>query len=160
VPDLATWLAGTAILVGLAGIVLPILPGLALVVLAALGWAVQRQDGAGWVVVAVVVLLALVGQVGKYLLPGRRLRRAGVPARTLISGSVLGVVGFFVVPVVGVFVGFVLGVYLAELARLGSAGAAWPSTRQALAAAGWATLIELATGLMVALTWLLAVLTG
>jgi uncharacterized protein len=158
--DPATLLTGAAILVGLVGIVLPVLPGLALVVLAVLGWALQRPGGTGWVVVAVVALLTLVGQVGKYLLPGRRLRQAGVPARTLICGSLLGVVGFFAIPVVGVAVGFILGVYLAESARLGSPGAAWPSTRQALAAAGWAVLIELTTGLLVALTWLVAVLLG
>jgi uncharacterized protein len=158
--DLLTVLTGAAVLVGLAGIVLPVLPGLALVVLAVLGWALQRQDGAGWAVAVVAVIMAVVGELAKYLLPGRRLRRAGVPALTLICGSVVGVVGFFVVPVVGVVAGFVLGVYLAELARLGSPGAAWPSTRNALAAAGWGVLIELATGLLVALTWLIAVIAG
>jgi hypothetical protein len=94
--------------------------------------------------------------VVKYALPGRGLRTAGVPNRTLVVGGVLGVVGFFVVPVVGLVVGFVLGVYVAELQRLGST-AAWPSTKAALKAVGLSILIELAAGLAATALWLTAV---
>ena len=71
------------------------------------------------VVLIIVVLLVLValGVVVKYVVPGRRLKAAGVPTSTLLLGAALGVVGFFVIPVVGLLVGFVLGVYLAELRR-------------------------------------------
>ena len=75
-----------------------------------------------------------------------------MPARTLLAGGVLGIVGFFVIPVVGLLLGFVLGVYLAEYARLGRDGA-WPSTRAALAAVGWSILIELAAGLVATAVW-------
>jgi hypothetical protein len=98
------------------------------------------------------VLVVAAGTVVKYLLPGRRLREAGVPMRTMAFGGVLGFVGFFVIPVVGVFLGFVLGVYLAERARLG-ASRAGAATRQALSAVGWSILIELATGLLAAAVW-------
>jgi len=54
--------------------------------------------------------------------------------------------------------GFVLGVYLVELARLRSPELAWPSTKHALRAAGWSVLIELATALLMAVTWLTAVI--
>jgi uncharacterized protein len=69
-------------------------------------------------------------------------------------------VGFFVVPVVGLPLGFVLGIFLAERMRLGSSALARPSTAHALRAAGWSVLIELGTGLLMAGTWLTAVLTG
>lgn len=144
---------GLVILVGLVGIVVPVLPGVVLVVGAVAAWALERQDAVGWTVLAVSVVVFAVGQVAKYLLPGRRLKQVGVPARTTLAGVVLGVVGFFVVPVVGVFLGFVLGIYLAERARLRTHGAAWPSTVHALRAAGWSILIELATGLFIAATW-------
>jgi uncharacterized protein len=155
-----TVLVGVAILIGLVGVVLPMLPGLTLQVAAVLVWALRRQDRAGWIVLALVVAVFAVGQVAKYLLPGRRLKRAGVPTSTLVAGALLGVVGFFVIPVVGVLVGFVLGIYLAELARMGSHAAAWPSTKQALTATGWSVLIELATGLIVAATWLVGAVAG
>jgi uncharacterized protein YqgC (DUF456 family) len=86
------------------------------------------------------------------LLPGRRMRDAGVPGRTLVAGGLLGIVGFFVVPVVGLLLGFVLGVYLAELARIGRARA-WPSARHALTAVGWSILIELAAALLATAVW-------
>ena len=92
--------------------------------------------------------------MAKYLLPGRRLREAGVPYRTLALGGVLGAIGFFVIPVVGLFLGFVLGVYLGELGRFGDRAQAWPATKQALGAVGWSILIELATGLLAAAVWI------
>jgi hypothetical protein len=66
------------------------------------------------------------------------------------------VVGFFVIPVVGLFLGFVLGVYLAELRRVGSAGA-WPSTVHSLKAVGWSIVIELVFALLATWTWVVGV---
>ena len=146
-------LVGLAVLVGLVGIVVPVLPGSVLILGAVLVWAVQESSGAGWTVFAVATTLLVVGGVVKYAVPGRRLKAAGVPNRSLVAGGLLGIVGFFVVPVVGLVAGFVLGVYLSELSRLGR-GRAWPSTRSALGAVGLSMLIELAAGLLAAVAWL------
>jgi uncharacterized protein YqgC (DUF456 family) len=151
---LATVIAAVLVAVGIVGILLPVLPGLILVVAGIAVWAVARGDAVAWIVLAVAVAIVVVGTVVKYLLPGRRLRDSGVPGRTIAAGAVLGVVGFFVIPVVGLFVGFVLGVYLVELARLGGHERAWPSTKEALGAVGWSILIELATGLLAAAVWI------
>lgn len=151
---------GAVIALGLVGVLVPVLPGLALVWGAVLVWALVEQSTLGWVVLGVATALLAAGTVVKYVVPGRRLRRAGVPWRSTALGGALGVVGFFVVPVVGLLLGFVLGVYLAERQRLGGHGPAWQSTRQALAAAGWSVLIELAAGMAMAATWLAGVLMG
>ena len=152
--EVVTVLAAVLVAVGIVGIVLPILPGLVLVVAGVAVWAVARGDATAWIVLGIAVAIVLVGSVVKYLVPGRRLRDSGVPGRTIAAGAVLGVIGFFVIPVLGLFIGFVLGVYLAELARLGGHDAAWPSTRKALAAVGWSMVIELATGLLAAAVWI------
>lgn len=149
--------AGLLMLVGLVGIVVPVLPGLLLVWIGVAVWATERQDTTGWVLLAVATALALGGSALKYLLPGRRMRAQGVPGRTMAAGGLLGLVGFFVVPVVGLFLGFVLGVYLAERWRLGEHGDAWTSTMVALRAAGWSMLIELLTGLLIASAWVVTV---
>ena len=115
---------GLAILVGLAGIVLPVLPGTLLILVAVLVWATETGGATAWTVLGVTVVLLAVGSVIKFLLPGKQLK-AAVPTSTLAVGAVLGIVGFFVIPVVGMFVGFPLGIYVAEVARVGSA-AAWP----------------------------------
>jgi uncharacterized protein YqgC (DUF456 family) len=114
----------------------------------------------GWWVLGIAAALLVLGTVAKYLLPGRALKDAGVPNRTLLAGGVLGVVGFFVVPVVGLFLGFVLGVYLAELARSKDRRTAWPSTRHALRAVGWSIVIELAAGLLMAAAWIVGLVVG
>ncbi|MGH8774208.1 MAG: DUF456 domain-containing protein [Jiangellaceae bacterium] len=153
-------LVGVAILVGLVGIVIVVLPGLFLVWGAVAVWALVERTGIAWGVLAVATLLLIGGTVAKYLLPGRRMRDAGVPGRSIVAGVALGIVGFFVIPVVGLFVGFVLGIYAAERIRLGGHGVAWPSTVHALKAVGFAILIELLAGLLIAGSWLIAVLAG
>ncbi len=148
----STVAAALLVAVGLVGVVVPVLPGLVLVVGGIGLWAVPRNDAVGWTVLGVAVAVVALGTVAKYALPGARLRDAGVPGLTLLAGGVLGIVGFFVVPVVGLVLGFVLGVYIAERARLGRARA-WPSTRTALAAVGWGIVIELAAGLLATAVW-------
>ncbi|MCE3555060.1 DUF456 domain-containing protein [Pseudonocardia sp. RS11V-5] len=151
---LTALVAGLLILVGLVGVVVQVLPGLIVILAGVAVWAVPRGDALGWWVLGVAGGLLVVGSVAKFLVPGKRLRDAGVPGRSLLAGGVLGVVGFFVIPVVGLFLGFVLGVYLAELARLRSSAEAWPSTKHALSAVGWSILIELAAGLLMVAAWI------
>ncbi len=146
-------LAALAVVAGVVGIVVPVMPGSALILVGVLVWTVDERSAAGWLVLAVVTVLLAAGAVLKYTVPGRRLRSGGVPRRTLVAGGLLGIVGFFVVPVVGLVLGFVAGVYLMEAQRLG-ATRAWPSTRGALTAAGLSLLIELAAGLLASAVWL------
>jgi uncharacterized protein len=151
-------LVGVAILAGLIGVLLPVLPGLLLCWGAVLVWALVERTAVAWAVLAVATVLFAGSQVVKYLVPGRRLRSAGVPWGSLAAGGVLATVGFFVIPVVGAVVGFVGGVYGAERLRLGTHAAAWPSTVRALQAVGLSVLIELGAGLLIAAAWLAAVL--
>ena len=148
-----TVLVGLAVAVGLVGIVVPGLPGSALVAGAILAWAVVVGTASGWVVFGVAAGFIVVGTVVKYAVPGRRMRRDGIVVSTLLAGALLGVVGFFVIPVVGLVLGFVLGIYLAEWRRLGRHDRAWPSTVAALKAVGLSLLIELLAALAAALTW-------
>ena len=157
--DVLTLAVGLLMLVGLIGIVVPVMPGLLLVWVAVLIWASGTQTTAGWVVLGIASTLALSGLLLQYVLPGRRLRTAGVTTSSTMAGAGLAAVGFFVLPVVGAFVGFVLGVYLAERIKLGNHAIAWTSTRHALRAIGLSLGIELATGLAIAATWAVAVAT-
>lgn len=150
--ELVDLVVGLVVAVGVAGVLVPVLPGSALILVAVLAWAAVLGTGAGWLVLAAVATLLAAGAVVKYAVPGRRLRDAGVPNRSLLAGAGVGVVGFFVVPVVGLVLGFVLGVYLSEAQRVGRSRA-WPSTQHALRAAGLAVLIELAAALLASATW-------
>jgi uncharacterized protein YqgC (DUF456 family) len=148
-----TALAGLLVAVGVIGVLVPVLPGLILVLAGIAVWAVPRGDALGWWVLGIAAAVVVVGSIAKYLLPGRRMRESGVPTRSVVAGALLGIVGFFVIPVVGLFVGFPLGVFLSELARLRDSSKAWPSTRRALGAVGFSILLELATALLAAGVW-------
>jgi uncharacterized protein YqgC (DUF456 family) len=145
-------LVALVIAVGLVGILVPILPGSVLVAGAILVWAWTTGGATSWTVFAVAAVFIVAGTVVKYVLPGRRLQVAGIPASTQWFGVLLGIVGFFVVPVVGLLLGFVLGIYLAELRRVGSAQA-WPSTVHSLKAVGLSIVIELVAAVLATLAW-------
>ncbi len=150
-----TVICGLVMVVGIFGVVVPILPGLLLCWLSVLGWAIFAEGTAWdrWPVFALATTVALGGWLAKYALPGKRLTDSGVSKRSIIFGGLLGLVGFFVVPVVGLVLGFVLGIYLAEQTRHGDAKAAWAATKTALKAVGIAIMIELAAALIIAAIW-------
>jgi uncharacterized protein YqgC (DUF456 family) len=158
---LVSLLTPICVVVGIFGVLLPMVPGLLLCWAGVAAWAVFGGHGAtGWAVgIAATVVLAL-GFVAKYLVPGRNLKRAGVSNLTLFLGGVGGIIGFFVIPVVGLFIGFVLAVFLVELARQSDSSRAWQATKHALKAAGLSMLIELLTALLIAAIWLGGVFIG
>jgi len=152
-------LVALAIAVGLAGILVPLLPGTLLVWAAIAVWAFLERTTSAWVVLGVVSVLLGAGILVKYLWPVKRMRAADVSARTLAVGGLLGVVGFFVIPVVGLVVGFVAGVYLAELAQRRDRSRAWAATVHAVKGVALSVGVELAAGLAATAVWAVAVLT-
>jgi uncharacterized protein len=155
--DLGIAIVALAIAVGIAGVVVPVVPGALLVWAAITVWALAIGSTTAYAALAAATVLIGGAQVAKLLVPGRRLLNAGVPRRSILAGTVLAIVGFFVIPVVGFFVGFPLGVYLAERRRLGRHASARDSTEQALRAIGLSILIELSATAIAAGVWLLAV---
>lgn len=150
-------LVGLVMLVGLAGVVVPGLPGLGLVWLAALGWVLLDGGGAArWALLGLLTLLALAGTLAPYLLPGRGAKDGGAPWWVLAVGGAGMLLGFFLVPVVGVVLGGVLGVWLAELLRLREAAPAWRSTRSVLTGYGLGVLVQLGAGALMVGSWTVA----
>lgn len=150
-------LVGLVMLVGTMGIVLPVVPGLLLVWLAALVWATEQQTGTGWTMLAVATTAYAVGLVGQYVVPGRRMRAAGLDTRVVAAAALVAAVGFFVIPVVGAPIGFVGAIYLLERRRRRAHAPARAATVQALRAVGLSMGIELATALAIIGTWAVGV---
>ena len=147
------WVPALFIGVGILGIVVPVVPGLLLALAGVLIWAVDTGGTSAWVVLGICVGLYAAGLAVKFLVPGRRLKQQGVGTGTLLLAVVIGIVGFFVVPVVGGPLGFVLGIYLVERLRSGDGAVAWARTKHALRAVLTSMGIELTTGLLIAVTW-------
>lgn len=146
-------LVGLAMLVGLAGTVLPLLPGLPVIWVAGLVWVLASDGAARWVVLVVLTALLAVGTAAHYVLPARALG-GRAPRSTLVLGAVGALVGMVVLPVVGFVLGGVAGVFAAELRRTGDAADAWESTRRVLVAFGIGMAVEVGAGVLMVLTWL------
>lgn len=151
-------LVALAIAVGLAGIIVPILPG-GLLVIAAIGvWAYVEASTTSWVTFGIAAALFVAAEVIKYTWPVARMRRADVRTSVLVIGAIAGVVGFFVIPVIGLLIGFVAGVFAAELSLRRDPTRAWASTVHALKGVALSVGVELTGGLLATITWVIGVL--
>ena len=145
-------LIALAIVVGVAGVVLPVLPGILLVAAAVGIWAAAH--GVWWLVAAVVVLTAAALAL-KIAIPARTARDAA-STMALAVGAVTALIGFFAVPVIGAPVGFVAGVLVAELVRLRSLPTAWQATWATTKSLGLAMVVELTATLLMAGLWVVS----
>lgn len=144
-------------LVGTIGIIFPVLPGLVVVWAATVLWALEQQTPAAWVVVGVTTVLYGAGLVLKLLVPGRRLRAAGVDLKVIALAVGVAVVGLFVIPVLGAPIGFVGAIYLIEQLRHRNHSQAWAATRQALRAVMVSMGFELLAALAIIMAWAVGV---
>ncbi len=112
-----TILAGLAYIVGLAGIIVPVLPGTITIVIATLIWAIIVGGWPAWIAFGIVLLLGAAGMTTSYVLTGRRLHRAEVPMWPIYVAIVSGIVGIFVIPFLGLPIGFLIGLYISEAIR-------------------------------------------
>ena len=155
---LVTVLCGLAILVGVAGTVIPVLPGSFLIGLSLLAWAIWGGEGAtGWVVFTIGMVFVLAGMAASAVLAGRKLRQHRIPNRSVAAGIVLGIAGMFVIPVVGLFVGFAAGLLLSELHRTRDVRTALTTSWAALKATGLGMLAEFGLACLAASTWVIGV---
>ena len=145
---------GLAILIGVVGIIVPVLPGSLLILAALVAWALEVGGTTAWTVAGIAIAVLVVGNV------------VGPPARTQAQADradphvacrcTRSARRLLRHPRRRMFVGFPLGVYLAERVRVGPA-LAGASTKQALRAVGASILIELAAALLAAAVWVVGV---
>ena len=155
----AIFLIGLAMVVGIIGTVLPFLPGLPIVWLAALVYGVAAGFGAvGWICFGLISAVGVGGMVAGITVPKKHVEGGGAPFSTIVVGAVGAVIGFFVIPVVGLIIGGVAGVFVAEWARTGSRSAAWASTKRALVGFGLGAAVQMGAGVVMMMTWVVWVL--
>lgn len=155
--DAVTVLAGLMIVVGILGLIIPVLPGLLLCLAGVLLWAWHVNTSVSWTVLGCCVLVAAIGWVVQFLVPNKRLKEAGVPGVAKLAGVVGAAIGFFVIPYVGLFVGFPVGVFTAEQVRLRDSRRAWAATKAAVRAVLTSIGIELAAAVLVSWIWVVGV---
>lgn len=145
--------------IGLAGTILPLVPGTSVIWAAALVYGLLAGfERAGWIAFSAITVLLVAGTALKVVLPHRRGKAGGAPTRSLVIGAAAGIVGFFVIPIVGVAVGAVAGVLVAEYARTQEWSRAWRSTKGVIVGIGLGALAELGVGIGMVLCWVAWVL--
>ena len=152
------WIVIPLFLVGLIGIVIPVLPGLVLILVGVFAWALEQQSTAGWWVFGLSAALFVACLVLEFAIPGKRMKAAGVKTSTLLVGVLVAIPCAFLIPVVGAFIGFPLGIFLVELSRRGGTKQALRATKHALKAVGLNILIEFVTAILIIGLWVAAVI--
>ncbi|HSK90775.1 MAG TPA: DUF456 domain-containing protein [Euzebyales bacterium] len=140
---------------GLAGVILPFLPGLPIMWGAALLYGIMTTFGTlGWAAMAAITVLAVIGMAASIVLPDRAGAAAGASRSTRLFAGLAGLVGFFVIPVIGFPIGICLGVLLAQYRRTGDWDGAVQSTVAVLKGVGAGILVELGAGLAIVPIWI------
>ena len=147
-------LIALAMLAGLIGTLLPMIPGLPVVWGAALVYGLAAGFGrTGTVAFTLITVVAALGMVAAFVLPHRRVAASGVPRSTVMVGLVGGIIGFFVIPVIGLPIGAIAAVMARETARTSDTSIAWATTKNMIVGFGYGVLLELSAALVVVAIW-------
>ena len=149
-----TLVAAIAMVVGLCGVVIPVVPGLALIWLVALihGFAVG-WSAVGVTAMVVITALLAVSVVKSVVVPRRTAAASGASLWAQLGGVVGAIAGFFLIPVVGVLVGALAGVLVVELLAKRDGAEAWAATVGLAKGFGLSVVIDLGLGLVMLSVW-------
>jgi uncharacterized protein len=141
-------------LVGLFGLMIPVLPGLVIIWVAALVYGILT--GFGWggaVLFGLITVLMIAGNLVDNVIMGARAREQGASWLAIGVAMVLGVVGSFVFPPFGGLIAALLGLFVVEVLRLRSLKKAFDSTRSMAIGCGWAAVIRFGIGTIMIMLW-------
>ena len=148
------------LLIAWAGLLIPVFPGLIIMWLATLLYALL-QNAAGrmawidWTLFALITLLTIAGGIVDNIIISRKLRGRSVPWRSILLAYLAGLVGsIFFTPIVGIAAS-PLALYAAETARLRDRKLGFESARLYMIAWGWAFAAVFTIGALMILLWVL-----
>jgi len=149
-----------ALIVGLLGLVVPVFPGLVVMWLGTLVYAII-QNAAGnmtgwkWALFGIITLLMITGSIADNLIIARKMRDKYVPWSSILWAFAAGIVAsLFFTPIIGL-VAAPVGLFLAESSRLKDRDAAVESTKAYMVGWGWAFGARFLIGLVMIGFWML-----
>ena len=149
-----------ALIVGLLGLIVPIFPGLVIMWLATLVYAIL-QNAAGnmtgwkWFIFGIITLLMITGSIADNLIIARKMRDKYVPWSSILFAFAASLVAsLFFTPLIGL-VAAPVGLFLAESRRLDDREAAVDSTKAYMIGWGWAFGARFLIGLVMIGFWML-----
>ena len=148
------------LLIGLVGLIVPVFPGLTVMWLGTLVYAlIQSSRGAmtgwDWFAFAIITTLMIGGNIVDNIIIARKMRDQYVPWSSILLAFAAGIVAsIFFTPLVGL-IAAPLGLFLAELYRLKERDAAIASTKAYMVGWGWAFGARFIIGLSITGLWML-----
>jgi uncharacterized protein YqgC (DUF456 family) len=145
-------------LVGLLGLAIPIFPGIAIIWLSSLVYAIiqaaaGRMDTWDWVIFGLITLLMVVGSFIDNIIYAKKLRETGTTWLSIGISTFAGLVSsLFLTPIAALLI-TPLALFLAEYARLRNARLALKSTRAWLSGYGWTLLALIGIGSLMIVLW-------
>lgn len=149
-------IALTAMLVGL--LVLPLLPGLVIIWVAALGYGLALGVSTfGWVVLAILTVLMLAGSIIDNILMGTQAHKEGAPWWAILLATLAAIVGTFVIPIpiIGGILAALVTLFAIEWIRRKDWKKALVSIKGMLIGWGWAFAIRFIIGMVMIGLWLI-----
>lgn len=146
----------SAMLVGLVGLIIPVYPGLNIIWIAALIYAII--DGftwPAWFYFAFITLLMFIGNLADNYFINARARKTGASWLAIGVGYIAGIVGTFIIPLLGGLLFSILGVLVVELIRKKDWKVAWVTTKEMALGFGWAVAVRIGIGAIMIGIWLL-----
>jgi uncharacterized protein YqgC (DUF456 family) len=149
-----------ALLVGLFGLIVPVFPGLTIMWLATLVYALiqnaaDKMTGWDWFAFALITLLMIGGNIVDNIIIAKKMRDQYIPWSSILIAFAAGIiVSIFFTPLVGL-VAAPLGLFLAELRRLKNRDEAIKSTKAYMIGWGWAFGARFIIGLAITSLWML-----
>lgn len=147
-PLIAGILAFVLALVGVIGIIVPVLPGSFTILVGLVVWGIWGDSTHAVVVAIIGAALVLAGMTASAVLTKRNLDKKQIPQWPVVVGLVGGVVGSFVLPGFGLPVGFVVTLLVCELIRVKDTKLALSTSWTAVKSVGLGMLIELGLALL------------
>jgi uncharacterized protein len=148
------------LLVGLLGLIVPVFPGLTVMWLGTLVYALI-QNAAGnmtgwkWFLFGLITVLMIIGNIADNLIIARKMRDKYIPWSSILWAFAAGIVAsLFFTPLIGL-VAAPAGLFLAEMSRLKNREAAVDSTKAYMIGWGWAFGARFLIGLMMTGFWMI-----
>jgi uncharacterized protein YqgC (DUF456 family) len=143
-----------AMLFGLFGLTIPILPGLVIIWVAALGYGIfVGFDTLGWIMFAIITLLLVIGELAEHILMGALAHKEGAPWWVILIVLLVAIAGSFIVPILGGILAGLLALLGIEWLRLKDASKALASLRGLLMGFAWGFVARFSTGLAMIGSW-------
>jgi uncharacterized protein YqgC (DUF456 family) len=148
------------LLAGLAGLFIPVFPGLTVMWLATLVYALiqaanDKMTWADWTLFTLITLLMLVGNVMDNVIIAKHVRDKQVPWSSILLAFAAGIIVSLIFTPLGGMVAAPAGLFLAEWRRVQDRHIAFANTKAWMTGWGWAIAARLGIGVVIILFWML-----